>query len=86
MINDAQDPVSSPPPPAITGLEIVPWKLVPQALALQLLPLIIDSQRAARSHQVGNPVIILRDAQNSQLEGGPSDSGPDKFEFQSQEA
>lgn len=63
-------------PAPSSGLEIVSWKPVRDALALQLWPEIVQSWRQART-RVANvsapPVIIL---------GGPSDSGPSQFEFQ----
>jgi hypothetical protein len=59
-----------------TGLEIVPWKPIPQVIALQLLPLVLESRCAPR--------IILGGPQEEHSEKGPSAFGPGNFEFQTQ--
>lgn len=62
------------PAPASTGLEIVPWKPVPHVIALQLLPAIIDSRRAAETQARSEPVIFLGDVPQKQ-QHDPEGSG-----------
>jgi hypothetical protein len=59
-----------------SGLEIVSWKPVHDALALQLWPEIVQSWRQARTWaaNVSAPLVIIL--------GGPSDSGPSQSAFQ----
>ena len=71
----------SSPTPAITGMEIVTWKPVLPALALQLWPSVVASRRAACA-QPRSSVIILPDPR---VEQGPATSGSSGFEFQSEQ-
>ena len=72
----------SSPTPAITGMEIVPWKPVLPALALQLWPSVVASRRAACAQPRSSSVIILPDPR---VEQGPATSGSSGFEFQSEQ-
>jgi hypothetical protein len=65
--------------PARTGMDIVPWKPIPDVMALQLWPLIIESRRQARIAEQIAPVILLGDV-GRQL--SPTTSSPEDFEFQ----
>lgn len=71
-----------PPTLAITGLEIVPWKPVLFALALQLWPTILASRRATRVQQSTSTVIILPSPRVEQVTATFSPSG---FKFQSEQ-
>lgn len=66
----APQPVLAP----TTGLEIVPWKLVKDAIALQLWPAIVQSRREAKAEPSitpSGPVILLE--------------APPRFEFHSEQ-
>lgn len=79
--------------PASSGLEIVPWVPVKHALALQLLPAILECCQKAPPQSVPASIIILLDASQSQgpdesspvIEQHASAPGPIEFEFQTSE-
>jgi hypothetical protein len=66
---------------AITGLEIVPWKPVLSALALQLWPAILASRKATRVQPSTSTVIILPSPRVEQV---PATFKPSGFKFQSE--
>jgi len=75
-----QPVLAAAPTPAPTSLEIVPWKPVPQVLALQLWPAIVESRSAAEAQATSAPVILLGDVPRAEHQG-PKESGPSDFEF-----
>jgi hypothetical protein len=65
--------------PDVTGWEIIPWRPIPHAIALQLWPDILEARRRAAQHipSAEENVIQLTDAEH-----GPISSDPMNFEFQ----